>query len=101
MVLIFVDDLHFEAEYTPHVRRLIETLVNNLLHEGDMVAMVSSGPSALEIGLTYDRKLIAAAASKIRGSGMTPAEMFQMLETSQGPGDIRTARRLRSTTPTT
>lgn len=90
VVLIFVDDLHFDVELTPHVRRLIDTLVTNLLHEGDMAAMVSSGPSAIEIDLTYDRKLIAAAASKIRGSGMTPEEMFQMLETSQGPGDIRT-----------
>jgi VWFA-related protein len=89
VVLIFVDDLHFEVEYTPHVRRLIETLVTNLLHEGDMAAMVSSGPSAIEIGLTYDRKLIVAAASKIRGSGITPSEIFQMLETSQGPADIR------------
>ncbi len=90
VILIFIDDLHFDVEYTPHVRRLIDTLVTNLLHEGDMVAMVSSGPSAIEIGLTYDRKLIASAASKIRGSGITTAEIFQMMETSQGPGDIRT-----------
>jgi VWFA-related protein len=89
VVLIYVDDMHFEAEYTPHVRRLIDTLVNNLLHEGDMAAMVSSGPSAIEIGLTYDRKLIASAASKIRGSAPTPAELIQMLESSQGPGDVR------------
>jgi VWFA-related protein len=89
VVLIFLDDMHFEAEYTPHVRRLIETLVNNLLHDGDLAAMVSSGPSAIEIGLTYDRKLIAAAATKIRGSAPTPAELLQMLESSQGPGDVR------------
>jgi VWFA-related protein len=89
VVVIIVDDLHFEPEYTPHVRRLIDTLVTNLLHDGDMAAIVSSGPSSIEIGLTYDRKLIAAAATKIRGSGMTAAELFQMLESSQGPGDLR------------
>jgi VWFA-related protein len=88
VILVFVDDLHFEAEYTPHVRRLIQQLVENL-HDGDLVAMVSSGPSALEIGFTADRKLIAAAASKIRGSGITAAEIFQMLENSQGPADLR------------
>jgi VWFA-related protein len=33
--------------------------------------------------------LIAAAVSKIRGSAMTAAEMFRLLETSQGPGDVR------------
>ena len=29
------------------------------------------------------------AVGKIRGSGLIPAEIFKMLETSQGPGDIR------------
>jgi VWFA-related protein len=89
VLLIFVDDLHFEAEYTPHVRKLIQDIVNTLLHDGDLVAVVSSGPSAIEVQPTYDRKAAAAAASKIRGSAMTPAEMFQLLETSQGPGDLR------------
>jgi VWFA-related protein len=60
-----------------------------MLHEGDLVAMYSSGPSSIEIGLTYDRKLIAAAALKIRGSAMTAEQLFQLLETSQGPGDVR------------
>ena len=89
VLLVLVDDLHFEPEYTPHVRRLIETLATTLLHDGDLMAMVSSGPSAIEIGPTYDRKLIASAASKIRGSGLTAAEIFRMLETSQGPAEVR------------
>lgn len=87
--LIFIDDLHFEPEYTPHVRRLVQQLVDNLLHDGDIVGMVSSGPSAIEINPTLDRKLIAAAATKIRGSQPTAEELFKMLESSQGPGDIR------------
>jgi VWFA-related protein len=89
VVLIFVDDLHFEPEYTPHVRKLIQSIATTLLHDGDMMAMVSSGPSALEIGLTYDRKQVSESVSKIRGSGLIAAEIFKMLETSQGPGDIR------------
>jgi VWFA-related protein len=89
VLLIFVDDLHFEPEYSPHVRRLVTMLAENLLHDGDLAAIVSSGPSNLEIQPTYDRRLIAASVSKIRGSAMTPAEMFRLLETSQGPGDVR------------
>jgi VWFA-related protein len=89
VLLIFVDDLHFEPEYSPHVRRLVETLATTLLHEGDLIAMVSSGPSAIEIQPTYDRKAIAAAVSKIRGSGLTAGEIFRMLETSEGPVDVR------------
>jgi VWFA-related protein len=89
VIVIFVDDLHFQADFTPHVRRLIQQIVDNLLHEGDLVAMVSSGPSAIEIDPTLDHKLIASAANQVRGSGPTPAEIFQMFESSSGPGDIR------------
>jgi VWFA-related protein len=89
VLVIFVDDLHFEAHYTPHVRRLVQQVVDTLLHEGDLVAMVSSGPSAIEIDPTPDHRLIASAANQIRGSAPTPAEIFQMMETSSGPGDIR------------
>jgi VWFA-related protein len=89
VLVIFVDDLHFEPEYTPHVRRIIQQLVDNMLHDGDLVAMVSSGPSAIEVDATLDHKLIVSAANRIRGSAPTAAEMFKMLESSTGPGDIR------------
>ena len=87
--LILIDDLHFEPELTPHVRRLIQTIVDTLLHEGDLIGVVSTGPSFIELGLTYDKKLVAETANKIRGSGYLPSEIFKMLENSQGPGDIR------------
>ncbi len=87
--LIFVDDLHFEPELTPHVRRLLQTVLDTLIHDGDFVAIVSSGPSYLEVGPTYDRKLLAEAPRQIRGSGYLPREIFKMMENSQGPGDIR------------
>jgi VWFA-related protein len=89
VIIIFVDDLHFQPEFTPHVRRLIQQVVDSLLHEGDLVAMVSSGPSAIEIDPTPDHRLIASAAKQIRGSAPTAAEVFQMMETSSGPGDLR------------
>ncbi len=89
VLLVIVDDLHFEPELSPHVRRLVETLVDTLIHDGDMVAVVSTGPSFIEVGPTYDRKMVREAANKIRGSGYVPAEIFKMLENSQGPGDIR------------
>jgi VWFA-related protein len=89
VLLVFVDDLHFEAESTPHVRKLVQDIASTLLHEGDLVAMVSSGPSSIELQPTYDRKAIAAGVTRIRGTAMTPAEIFQTLETSQGPGDLR------------
>ncbi len=89
VLLIFVDDLHFEALYTPHVRRLVLDIVQHLLHDGDLVGMVSSGPSSIEIDPTFDRKLVSESVGKIRGSAMTNAEILQMLESPQGPGDLR------------
>ncbi|MEP7118705.1 MAG: VWA domain-containing protein, partial [Acidobacteriota bacterium] len=94
VVFIFVDDLHFEPEYTPHVRRLIQEIADNLLHDGDLVAMLSSGPSSIQTGFTYDRKLIVASAAKIRGSGLNAQDIFHNLETSQGPADVRNRAQL-------
>jgi hypothetical protein len=50
---------------------------------------VSSGPSFISIGPTYDKKLVMEAVGKIRGSGPIPSEIFKSLETSQGPADLR------------
>jgi VWFA-related protein len=87
--VILIDDLHFEPELTPHVRRLMETIANTLVHDGDMVTVVSTGPSFIELGPSYDRKPLLEAARKIRGSGYVPSEIFKMQENSQGVGDIR------------
>lgn len=94
VLLILVDDLHFEPELTPHVRRLIQTIVETLVHEGDLASIVSTGPSFIEVGPTYDRKLLIEAANKVRGSGYVPSEIFKMMENSQGPGDIRNRAQL-------
>jgi VWFA-related protein len=89
VLLILIDDLHFQAEYTPHVRRLIQQLGDSLIHDGDLVTVLSTGPSFIEIGPTYDRKTAMEAVGKVRGSGLTAKEIFDSLETSQGPGDVR------------
>ncbi len=94
VLLIFIDDLHFEPELTPHVRKVMQTIGDTLIHDGDLVAVVSSGPSYLEIGPTYDKKLVMEAVGKIRGTGLIPSEIFKSLETSQGPADIRDRARM-------
>jgi len=89
VLLIFIDDLHFEADLSPHVRKVVQTIGETLLHDGDMIAIVSSGPSFIQVGPTYDKKLAMEAVGKIRGSGLIPSEIFQSFESSQGPADIR------------
>lgn len=92
-LLIFIDDLHFEPEMSPHVRKLLQTIGDTLIHEGDMVAIVSSGPSFISIGPTYDKKMMMEAVGKTRGSGLIPSEIFKSLETAQGPADVRARAR--------
>ena len=89
VVLIFIDDLHFEPEQSPQVRKVVQQLTDTLMHDGDLVAVMSSGPSFIEIGPTYDKKAVLEAVSKIRGSGPIPAEIFKSFESSQGVGDVR------------
>ena len=89
VLLIFIDDLHFEPEMTPHVRKLVQTIGDYLIHEGDLVSVVSSGPSFISIGPTYDKKAVMEAVGKVRGSGLIPAEIFKSFESSQGPADVR------------
>ncbi len=89
VLLIFIDDLHFEPEMTPHVRKLVQTIGDYLIHDGDLVSVVSSGPSFISIGPTYDKKAVMEAVGKVRGSGLIPSEIFKSMETSQGPADVR------------
>jgi VWFA-related protein len=67
----------------------VKTIADTLVHDGDAVTVLSTGPSFIEVGPTYDRKTIAEAANKVRGSGYLPSEIFKMMENSQGVGDVR------------
>jgi len=53
--VIFVDDLHLDFRNTGRIRDLFKKVSTELIHEGDMFAVVSSGPASIEIPLTYDR----------------------------------------------
>ena len=86
--VLFVDDLHMEADQTPRIRDLFKRISNNLVHEGDMFSMVSSGPSSININFTYDRKLLDAAIGKIMGNGMTPTDVITGMQGSRGPSEL-------------
>jgi hypothetical protein len=69
--VLIVDDLHFTATETPVVRALLRKVIARLFHDGDMVAMFSTGSSSIEIPVSYDRKLLESAVSKVSGHGMS------------------------------
>ncbi len=89
--LFFVDDLHLQFQNTARVRDLFKRIAKNLLHEGDLFGIVSSGPSSLSIDMTYDRKRFDEAVNRMTGSGLKPSEIIQMSggSGSQGPAEVR------------
>jgi len=87
--LIIVDDLHLDFRNTGRIRDLFKRIARQLVHEGDMFGIVSTGPSSLAIDLTYDRKVLDEAIKKITGNGLKPSDIIQGQDNAQGPAEVR------------
>jgi VWFA-related protein len=87
--IIFVDDLHLDFRNTGRIRELFKKVRKELIHEGDMFGIVSTGPSSLAIDLTYDLKRLDQAINKISGAGLAPKDILDVPEGAQGPPEIR------------
>jgi VWFA-related protein len=87
--LIFVDDLHLDFRNTGRIRELFKKIAKDLIHEGDMFGIVSTGPSSLSIDMTYDRKRLDQAIERISGAGLSPKEILESPEGGQGVPEIR------------
>src|SRR3984893_8866224 len=74
--LFFVDDLHVQFAHSGRVRELFKKVAKNLVHDGDLFGIVSSGPSSIAIDMTYDHKRIDEAISKMTGDGLKPSEII-------------------------
>jgi len=78
--ILFIDDLHMESSLTPKVRQIMDTIAENLIHEGDLFGIISTGTSSVRTQLTYDRALLFSAKEKIVGSGFNLGDMIRMQE---------------------
>lgn len=87
--MIFVDDLHMDFNNTGRIRDLFKKISKELIHEGDMFGIVSTGPSSIAIDMTYDRKRLDEAISKISGAGLKPTEIIETPDGQQGPPEVR------------
>jgi VWFA-related protein len=87
--LIIVDDLHLDFRNTGRIRDLFKRISKNLVHEGDMFAMVSTGPSSIAVDPTYDRRVLEDSIKKISGSGLKPSDIIQGPEGAEGPSEVR------------
>jgi VWFA-related protein len=88
--IIFVDDLHFMASQTPLVRRLLEQVRDEVVHENDLVGFVSSGYSSIELSPSYDHqhRRFNEVINKVMGSGPTIPDMIRMQAGNDGMSEL-------------
>jgi VWFA-related protein len=87
--IFYVDDLHLQFQNTIRVRELFSRISKTLVHEGDLFGIVSSGPSAISVDLTYDRKRLDEAAGRIMGSELRASEIINSPGGGEGPAEVR------------
>jgi VWFA-related protein len=86
--ILFVDDLHLVTSLTPKVRQIAMQIADNLIHEGDLFGIISTGPSSLSIDMTYDHQVLRDAINRITGDGFSVREYLFQQETSRGPSEV-------------
>jgi VWFA-related protein len=87
--LFFVDDLHLQFHNTGRVRELFKKISKELVHDGDMFGIVSSGPSSIAVDMTYDRTRLDEAIKKIAGNELKPTDIIQGPSGAEGPSEVR------------
>jgi VWFA-related protein len=88
--MVFIDDLNIQFKNSPQVRQIMEKMAKNLLHDGDLFGVVSSGPSSIAIDSTYDIKRLKQAADKVHGDGLKPNDIIeQSLTGGEAPTELR------------
>jgi VWFA-related protein len=87
--LIFIDDLHLDFRMTPRTRDLMTRMLRNLIHDGDMFGIVSTGTSSISEQLTYDRQVLESSIKRVAGSGLRPEDIIKTAQSSQGHPELR------------
>ena len=67
----------------------VELRKRNLVHEGDLFGIISTGPSSLSIDMTYDRQVLTDAINRITGDGFSVRELVMQQEGTRGPTEVR------------
>ncbi len=87
--VIFLDDLHLDFRESGRIKDILKKIKLEVIHEGDMFCIVSTGPSSIAIDMTYNPKRIDEAISKITGGGLSPNEIVESGTGSEGPPEVR------------
>ena len=87
--LFFVDDLHMQFHNTGRIRDLFKKISKELVHDGDMFGIVSSGPSSIAVDMTYDKNRLEEAIKKIAGNELKPTDIINGPSGAEGPSEVR------------
>jgi len=87
--LFFVDDLHMQFHNTGRIRDLFRKISKELVHDGDMFGIVSSGPSSIAVDMTYDKNRLEEAIKKIAGNELKPTDIINGPSGAEGPSEVR------------
>jgi len=87
--LFFVDDLNIVFDNTHRVRNIFRKIAKELVHDGDLFGIVSSGPSSIHVDMTYDRKRLDEAIDKMTGDGLKPIDIINSPSGTNGPSEVR------------
>jgi VWFA-related protein len=71
------------------LRALLKKVTSTLVHDGDLVSLVTTGTSSVSVPLTYDRAQLGAAIEKVTGNGLTFLDITQLSEGPSGPANLR------------
>jgi len=88
IILFVVDDLHLDFANTPRVRTLFKKLGKELIHEGDLFGVVSTGTSSIAMDLTYDRTRLDEAANRITGGALKPKDIIEESANGETPQEV-------------
>jgi VWFA-related protein len=89
--IIFIDDLHLQPLDTPMVKQVLKQIRDNLLHENDIVGLVSSGYSSISFDVSPDPQHLRfnQAIDKVMGAAMSYHEIINTAQTTEGPSGLR------------
>ena len=89
--IVFIDDMHLQALDSIKTRKLLELIRDTVLHQNDLVGIVSTGYSSIAIDLNYDygHRRLNEAIKKVMGSAPSPKDIIEGAQLSDGPAGLR------------
>jgi len=89
--IIFIDDMHLQPADSIKARKVLEQIRDEVVHENDLIGLVSTGFSSIQTDLTYDyeHRRFNEAIRKLMGSADTPDDILRLPESSEGISKLR------------